>query len=736
MSDAPAASTSTFSEHWYRVAGLHPRLKSHVQLARHVYRGEVWYALKDGLSGRQHRLNHLAYQLVGRFDGSATLQQVWEHVVRERGDAAPTQPEVIALLAQLHRAELIQTEMAPDLQAVFENRRRSRRRSQRARQNPLALRVALMDPTRLLNWLVPIARALSALPLGALWLVLVLLGVAVAALHCAELEAYARLNLGAPQMLVCLWVAFPLVKACHELAHALAVRVWGGEVREFGITLMVLMPVPYVDASAAASFSSRGRRVMVSLVGVACELALAAVAVLLWSQAADGWVRQFAFAVAFIGSVSTLIFNGNPLMPFDAYHALADAIDSPGLGPRSRAYWLYLARRHLLGVATATPPAVARGERPWLLGYGAAALVFRWLVTVAVLAYLLALNLFLGTLALIWMAVGLLGRPVWGLVRHVMGAPDLEGRRLRASSLGALALALPVLAVVGLPVPVATRAEGVVWLPEQALVRSQGDGFVEQVLVRDGEQVSAGQPLVQLRDPGLELALQRSEARLRGLEAAYHMALFNQTVQAQSTQQELLREQAEQARITERLAAQTLRAGRAGRMALAQADDLPQTFVARGTVLAHVLAPGASTVRVLIAEDDVARLHQRPGQVSVRLADASGHSLVAEVGAQAPAAVHELPSPLLAAAAGGPFATDPQDPRGLRTLQPLFSLDLTLPQWPVERIGTRAVVRFDHGHEPLGLQWLRRMRQLFIGQAAPRVAGQGSSAAVLLAAAD
>jgi len=33
---------SLFSCRWYRVAGVHPRLRPHVRVSRHVYRGQVW----------------------------------------------------------------------------------------------------------------------------------------------------------------------------------------------------------------------------------------------------------------------------------------------------------------------------------------------------------------------------------------------------------------------------------------------------------------------------------------------------------------------------------------------------------------------------------------------------------------------------------------------------------------------------------------------------------------------
>ena len=93
---------SIFSPSWYRVAGLKPRLRSHLEIHRHHYRGELWYVLQDHSSGRFQRFTPAAYLLIGLMDGKRSVQVIWD-VVRERlGEDAPTQEEVIRLLSQLH----------------------------------------------------------------------------------------------------------------------------------------------------------------------------------------------------------------------------------------------------------------------------------------------------------------------------------------------------------------------------------------------------------------------------------------------------------------------------------------------------------------------------------------------------------------------------------------------------------------------------------------------------------
>ena len=706
----------TFSDQWYRVAALHPRLHAHVRLLRHTYRGQIWHVLDDPVSGRQHRINPVAWTLVARLDGRSSMQQIWDTVVQEGGSRAPTQPEVLALLGQLHSHELIASEASPDLTGMFQQQQQRQRRQRLAKSNPLALRVGLGNPSRVLDRLQGLAQWLFSPAMAVVWLLGVGIALLTAATQATALQSYAALHLGSPQQWLVMWLVFPCVKALHEAAHALAVRRWGGEVAEVGITLMLLMPVPYVDASAATAFRERKRRILVSLAGIACELALAALALALWLLVSDGVVRSAAFAVMVIGSVSTLAFNGNPLVKMDAYYALADWLESPGLAPRSRAYWLYLARRWLLGLQNTRPPAVAPGETRWLLGYGAASTVYQWLLAVWVVGWLLQLHLVLGVAALCWFIVMMVGLPAHRLWRWTRTAAELSERRTRTLVMGGALAALPLVLLLVLPLPAYTRADAVVWLPEKALLRAAGDGFVMQVLAADGAEVQAGQPLLVLTDPLLAAEEDSLAARERRLLTALQAALFNQPAAASALSEQVAQVQAEQARLAQRRDALTLRAGSAGQLVLPRAADLPGSYVARGSVVAHVLPAQGSPVRVVVAQDDVSRLQQQGGAVQVRLAQQPGQAQPATLLAQTPAATHELPSPLLADRHGGPFATDPADSKALRTLEPVFTLDLALPPSVQARPGGRAWVRFDHGLQPLAWQWLRRVQQLFIGR--------------------
>ena len=243
-------SEDLYSPSWYRVANLRPRLRGHVRIHRHHYRGELWYVLEDRVSRRMHRFNPQAHYVIGLMDGRRTVQALWDAAIERFGDDAPTQDELIRLLGQLHAADVLQTEMAPDVDEILRRAQKTRQRNLMQKLSPLALRIPLVDPDRFLERWLPYYRWLFG-PAGAvLWLIVVGAGIALATAHWRELTESFSDRVLAPKNLFLLALTFPLVKLLHELGHACATRAWGGEVHDMGLMLLVLMPVPYVDATA------------------------------------------------------------------------------------------------------------------------------------------------------------------------------------------------------------------------------------------------------------------------------------------------------------------------------------------------------------------------------------------------------------------------------------------------------------------------------------------------------
>jgi putative peptide zinc metalloprotease protein len=320
----------------------------------------------------------------------------------------------------------------------------------------------------------------------------------------------------------------------------------------------------------------------------------------------------------------------------------------------------------------------------------------------------------LGALALAWTLFDMLLRPLWRGTRFLARDPRLAARRGRALAVGATSAALLTALVGVLPLPQATRAVGVVTAPEGARVRAGTDGFVVELLAQDGEAVRRGQVLMRLEEPGLQAERARLAAQAIALDVTQHEALFTNPAKAQGIGAEAERVRADLARVDERIALLDVRSPADGRLVVPRPDDLPMQYAARGTMLAFVLDGEPVELRVPVSEDDVDLVRHGTRAVAVRLADAPVRERTATLLREVPAGAGRLPSAALGDRGGGPWVTDPADAEGLRTLAPVFVVDLRLPGSAVERIGGRAAVRFDHGSAPLAVQLWRSGRQAFL----------------------
>lgn len=707
---------SLLSPSWYRVAALRPRVRAHARFHRHRYRGRTWTVLEDPASGRSHRLSEAAWELVGLMDGRRTTQEIWELACERLGDDAATQDEAIRVLGLLHAADLLICDLPPDTEELLLRRqRRIEREGWQRLARPLAQKLPLWDPDAFLVRALPWVRPLFTRAGFAVWAAVVGLAVAVGAFHAEALAAGATRDLLEPHRLARMALAWLVIKALHELGHAFAVRAWGGAVHEVGVLFLVFFPVPYVDASAASAFPDKRRRMAVGAAGIAVECFLTALALLAWVQLEPGTLRSLCYEVIWIGGVSTLLFNGNPLLRFDGYYVLADAIEVPNLDGRGRRLLAALAQRHLLGLPDAEVPATAPGETPWLLGYTVAAFFYRLAVGLGI-ALFLAGHFLLPGVALALFSVGaLVGVPLAKLAAFVLANPRVGERRGRALavSFGLTAAAIVLLGVV--PVPSRTLAVGVVWPPDGAEVRADADGFVVELLARPDQAVASGDPLLRVADPALDAEVAVAAARQREVAARLAAERAADPARAQNARLELASAEADLARARERAGAALVRSGAQGTLVLPAGENLLGRYVRRGELLGYVVGAGASRVRVALPHARVAQVRDRTRAVSVRLSRARERVLPAALARIVPAATERLPSPALGTAAGGPHPVDPADREGVRALEPVFVADVDLAPGAAPReLGGRAFVRFEHEAEPVAVQGWRVLRRLFL----------------------
>jgi putative peptide zinc metalloprotease protein len=582
-------------------------------------------------------------------------------------------------------------------------------------RTPLAFRLPLLDPDKVLDKIFPVVAPFLSWAGALLWILAVGGALVLAVTHWPELTENITDRVLAPSNLLLLGVTFPFIKAMHEFGHALAVRRWGGEVHEMGVMFLVFMPVPYVDASAATAFRQKYKRALVGAAGMLTELLLAALAMFVWANAEPGVVRAVAYNVILIASVSTLLFNGNPLLRFDAYYILADLIEIPNLYSRSLKYLGYLIQRYLFGVKDIENPVSAPGERAWFVFYAVAAFIYRLFVYAVIILFVAGKFFFVGVLLAIWAAVSMIMLPLGKAVRYVLFSPRLRRKRRRALHTTATALALILALVFLVPVPLRTRAEGVVWIPEESLVRTGTEGFVEEVLVDSGSEVTPGTPLIRCGDSLLQTQVRVLQHELAELEARYASERVNDLVNAEITREEIKNASGRLERARERSEQLTIRSPTKGTLVIPRWQDMPGRFLKQGDLIGYVIDPESVTVRAVVSQEQIDLVRQRTEAVDVRLADNLLVSLPGVVEREVPAATTELPSAALGPEGGGGIAVDPRDAEGRRSFQTLFQFEISVPaEQDTINVGGRAYVRFKHGYEPIAAQGYRALRRLFL----------------------
>lgn len=707
-----------FSASWYRVAGLKPRLRSQAQIHRHRYRGEICYVLQDISMERFLRFSPAAYSIIGTMDGERTVDEIWQQGCARLGDDAPTQDDMVQLLTQLYRADVLQCDVSPDAAEILERHEEQARRQWRSRVFSLfSWRFPLFDPERFLQKFLPLVRPFFGWPGLILWLSVVAPATLLISAHWADFTMNVLDRLLAPKNLLFLWLLFPLIKAVHEFGHAFAARAYGGEVHDMGVMLLVLTPVPYVDASSASAFRDKWQRVVVGAAGMIVELFIAALAIFIWLNVEPGMVRTLAYNTVLIAGISTLLFNGNPLLRYDGYYILADLIEIPNLRTRANNYLGYIAERFLFGNRDAEAPMASSGERVWFVSYGILSFFYRIFVVVAILFYLAERLFELGALlaavaAVIWAAV-----PVIKGLNFLFTSPRLRPVRRRALAVTAAFVLLLSAILLALPAPYRTKSEGVVWIPEEAFVRAAAEGFIERIVAPPGSRVRKGDILLLLNDPVLLAREQVLAAQKRELQARYIQHLFSDRVKAETINEELRYLEDRIARSREQAADLILRSGVDGTFVVPVAEDLPGRFVQKGQLIGHVLELGTITIRTIVAQENIDLVRQSARRVEVRLSEEIGESRPALIRRMVPGASERLPAKALGSLGGGEIATDPTDQHGVKAVQRVFQVDVELPSRarPVN-LGGHAFVRFDHGWAPLGVQWYRSIRQLFLSR--------------------
>ncbi|MEM1423598.1 MAG: hypothetical protein AAGH64_06300 [Planctomycetota bacterium] len=237
----------------------------------------------------------------------------------------------------------------------------------------------------------------------------------------------------------------------------------GARVPRIGVLFLLFLPFPYVDASGAWALRSKRARALVGAGGMIVELAIGAIAAIVWANAAEGSpTGVIAFNALLASTVSTLLFNANPLLRYDGYHILCDLIETPNLAPRATQHFRHLLKTHVCGVRRSHAPSADPGERRLLLVYAIASGLYRLALYALIGLFVLDQQLLLGGLLLTVAAIELVALPCWRAVAYVALSDEAAPRRTRAVLSSVALVCAVVLPIALVPLPRHATLEGVV----------------------------------------------------------------------------------------------------------------------------------------------------------------------------------------------------------------------------------------------------------------------------------
>jgi len=480
--------------------------------------------------------------------------------------------------------------------------------------------------------------------------------------------------------------------------------------------LLIFAPMPYVDATSSWGFRGRGHRMLVGAAGVIAELGVAAVAALLWAHTAPGVINAIAYNVIFVASVSSLLFNLNPLLRFDGYHMLVDFLDVPNLFQRSREQLRYLGERFLLALPSAKPVARTRTEA-WLLPlYGVISIGY-WLLLMSTIVFFIAGEYLDLGVALAWiLAFTVVVVPLWKFLKFLATSPRLHHYRGRTVAITIALLALVLVPLALVPVPDRIRASGVLEASVYRQLSSETPGFLVELMTLPGATVRRGEALMRLENPDLlfdlrAAILQREqllaqELRATSLAVADLMPLRRQREAVESAIAELERQRA----------ALTILAPVDGLWSAPDFELALGRWVARGAALGAIVDPMDWRFVAVLPQVATHLFDNRVNQVEVRLRGQEELNIVAPEARVVPFETGTLPSRALGFAGGGDIAVSPSDQNGLTAAEPFFRIQAML---PIDQLGLGlglahgrlGTMRLTLDEAPLLVQWERGLRQ-------------------------
>ncbi|MGA3169877.1 MAG: efflux RND transporter periplasmic adaptor subunit [Chthoniobacteraceae bacterium] len=668
-----------------------PRLRSDLRISRQIYRNKVSYVVKDPVALKYYRLGEMEMYFGGLMDGKRTVREIIEQLRRE----FPWEPIDIERLEETFKLffhlSLLQSD--PVMATRVSELAREHKKKAGKSLGSLGMlifyfRVPLCDPDILLFHLDK--------RLGFLWtrtalaVQAVLLSVALWTVfnNIPKLEASFG-NLLTLHNIFLIWATMMAAKIFHEFGHGLACKHFGGEVHEMGAAFILMSPFLFCDATDSWMFADKRRKLIVTMGGIYIELFIASVAALIWANTDRGAVNQLAYNLMVVCSITTVLFNANPLMRFDGYYALADLLDVPNLREKARRYVLACATTAAVGGAPTHEMKEIHEEglprRVIFTLFAIASYLYTYFIVFRVIKVVgrklepIGLAKWGQGLEIAFCATGII-IPLYAFGREIRArAKKNPGILMNARVLRFLGITALVVAAIALcPWTVNVTTEFVLYDGNRAEIHAESAGFIRKIAVKTGDSVKAGEVLALLENNDLENRRRDIEDDLKSNYIERRVAVADGDASAMNQARMALGNllTAKQ-RLDHDCDMLVLRSPIDGKIETEDLDTQTGEYMEPGQVFCDVIPSNRLQVRIALTERE-AGLVKTQQKLEFRTYAFPGRVFTGVVSKVYSSVSDTLPSEVMAARAGGDVPTGLDAQGRERPLLPTFQAELEI----------------------------------------------------------
>lgn len=496
-------------------------MRKDLVIKRIDYGGVGYWVVKDPAGLKYYRLQQEQYEVLRLLNSERSLEEIREGMLKVMPTVRLQLSDIQHLITDLHEKGLVYSNREGQGAALLKkNWEEKKKKFWNTLRSLLYLRLPGWDPHKTLIVIHPFFKWLFT-PLGVgIYLAIVvsawlLLGVQFDTFR--QQLPHFQSFFGWPN-LIWLWVTLACCKIIHEFGHGLSCKHFGGECHEMGVMLLVFSPCLYCDVSDSWMLRNKWHRIVIGAAGMYIEVLLSAFAIFVWWYTKQGLLHNLALNIFFVTTITTVIFNANPLMRFDGYYMMSDFLEIPNLRPKAdkllREYFSW----YCLGIESKPDPFMPETGRAWFILFAITAGIYRWFVVVAITIFLYTVLKpyklqSIGATMAVFSLCTIVGSMFYNLYQ-IVSAPRIEPMS-RPKIIFSLTVLFSV--VVGgllIPIPWHLEASFIIEPQEVQHVYLKTPGQLLEVKVRPGDVVEKDQVVAILRNQEMEDEKRKLEVQL------------------------------------------------------------------------------------------------------------------------------------------------------------------------------------------------------------------------------